>query len=232
MTIEVLFSEDCCLFGDLGNIMYLKKCLPKAKVIYTSLKDEPKFVSSKVNLIYLGPMTESVQERVIKKLKPYKKELVSRIKEGTVCLFTGNAFEVIGSHIETEDGKIIKGLKISNTYSKRDMINRYNGLVLGKLNEIEIVGFKSQFSHTYADNSKNYFLEVVKGIGINKSSKLEGIRINNFFGTYLLGPILPLNPIFTKYILELMGQKKPKLIYEDVMMDAYKLRVEEFKKRA
>ena len=29
-------------------------------------------------------------------------------------------------------------------------------------------------------------------------SKLEGIKINNFIGTYLLGPLLILNPLFTK----------------------------------
>ena len=53
----------------------------------------------------------------------------------------------------------------------------------------------------YIDNTKNYFAKVERGIGINKESKLEGIKVNNLIGTYLLGPILVLNPLLTKKIL-------------------------------
>ena len=38
--------------------------------------------------------------------------------------------------------------------------------------DIEIVGFKSQFTMMYGDNSSSYFVEVEKGIGINKESKI------------------------------------------------------------
>ena len=30
MKIEILFPEYCNLFGDLGNMMYLKACMPEA----------------------------------------------------------------------------------------------------------------------------------------------------------------------------------------------------------
>jgi len=71
--------------------------------------------------------------------------------------------------------------------------------------------------------------KVEKGIGINKESKLEGIRVNNLIGTYLLGPVLVLNPLLTKKILEMLGLKEPKLKYEADLIDAYQKRLEEIR---
>ena len=231
MKIEVLFSEDCCLYGELGNIMYLKKCLPEAEFIYTELRDEPKFVSEEINLIYMGATTERTQEKIIKKLQPHKEKIQQLIEDGTAFLFTGNAFEVFGEYIENPDGSKIDGLNIFDTYAKRDMVNRHNELFIGKLDDLEIVGFKSQFTQSFGDNSNNFFMEVVKGTGLNNSSKLEGLRVNNFFGTYLIGPILPLNPKFTRYLLELLGVKNIQLAFENLSIEAYERRLKEFKER-
>ena len=93
--------------------------------------------------------------------------------------------------------------------------------------EIKIVGFKSQFTLAHGDNSKNYFIKVERGFGLDKESKLEGFKVNNLFATYLLGPILPLNPKFTKYILRLLNQKD-NLKFEKEAMEAYEIRLKEF----
>ena len=47
--------------------------------------------------------------------------------------------------------------------------------------------------------------------------------------TYLLGPMIILNPPFAKYILSLMGVENAKLAFEDTAMDVYETRVQEFK---
>ena len=109
------------------------------------------------------------------------------------------------------------------------MFGRHNSLCLGEFDKLEMVGFKSQFTWTYGDNSNNYFIKVIRGYGINKNSKYEGIHVNNFFGTNLLGPILIMNPYFTKYIMNLLGVKKPKLKFEKETIDAYDQRLKEFK---
>lgn len=229
MRIEVLFPEFCNLFGDIFNMKYLKMCLPDAEFIETALDEVPTFVSEEVNLIYLGPMTENTQEKVIKKLLPYKERIEELIEKNVVFLFTGNALEVLGKYIENEDGSKINGLGIFDVYSKRDMMHRHNSLMVGKFEDIEIVGFKSQFTMMYGDNTNSYFLEVEKGIGLNKESKLEGIKKNNFIGTYVIGPILILNPLFTKKIMKMLGQEKEVALKDDVIA-AYEARLEELKK--
>ena len=230
LKIEVLFPEFCNLYGDISNIKYLKKCLPNAKFYETAFDEELIFIKEKVNFIYLGPMTEKMQEKVINKLKPYKERIKELIDENVVFLVTGNAIEIFGKYIENEDGTKIEALDIFDIYAKRDMLHRHNSIFIGNWEDIKVVGFNSQFTFAYGNNENDYFAKVEKGIGLNKESKLEGIQKNNFIGTYLLGPILILNPMFTKKIIEKMGIEDVKLAFEEDTIAAYNQRLSEFEK--
>jgi len=69
----------------------------------------------------------------------------------------------------------------------------------------------------------------VPTITINEETKLEGIHKNNFFATYVIGPFLVLNPLFTLNLLRLMGEKIPSLAYEKDILEAYHIRLLKFK---
>ena len=225
MKIEILYPEIANLYGESANYMYLKKCLPKATFIETSLNNKPQFLSTKIALVYLGASSEEHQELIIKKLMPYKEEIKKHIEDNQLFLATGNAWEIFGQYIENEDGSKIEALNIFDYYSKRNLKHRHNSLFLGDFNDIAIVGYKSQFSHTY-NLKNNKFIKVKRGVGSNPNSKEEGIHYKNFFGTYLLGPFLIINPYFTKYLLKLMNSKKP-LAFEEASIDAYLYRLKE-----
>lgn len=229
MKVEILFPEFCNLYGDMYNMKYLKMCIPEAEFIETALEEEPKFVKEDVNLIYLGPMTENTQEKVIKKLLPYKERIIELIEKNVVFLFTGNALEILGKYIENEDESKIEGLGIFDVYAKRDMMHRHNSYLIGRYEDIEIIGFKSQFTMMYGNNLETPFVEVEKGIGINKQSKIEGIKKNNFIGTYLIGPMLILNPLFTQKVLKMLGEETEIALKEDTMA-AYNERIKELKR--
>ena len=227
LKIEILFPDCCNLYGDISNMKYLKKCLPKANFIETAFDEEPHFVKEDVNFIYLGPMTESRQEKVIKKLAPYKERIEQLIENNVIFLITGNAIEIFGEYIENEDSSKIEALGIFNIYAKRDMLHRHNSIFLGTWEELPIVGFKSQFTFSYGENTNCYFSKVEKGVGLNKESNLEGIQKNNFIATYLIGPILILNPDFTKRLIQKMGIENPTLAFEEDIVKAYQQRLKE-----
>lgn len=227
MKIEVLFPEICNLYGDLANIKYLERSSSDIEVINTHLTEEPFFAKNKPDLIYMGTMTENSQELVIKKLNQYKKRIKELVDEGVHFLITGNALEIFGKSIITEDGKEIKCLNLYDTVAKRDMMNRFNSLFVGEFNNLKIVGFKSQFTHSYGDN-KNYFMKTLRSCGLNPDTDKEGIKINNFYATYVIGPILLLNPPFVKYLLDSIGLKKYNLAFEKEAMDAYEYRVKQY----
>ena len=229
MKIEVLFPEICNLFGDLMNVEYLKRSCPEIEVINTGLKDEPLFVSEKPDMIYMGTMSESSQELVIKKLLPYKNRIMQLIAENALFLITGTALEVFGKTIENEDGTKIDGIGVFSFTAKRKMMARYNSLYLGSFGEMDIVGFKSQFTFAYgADETKPLF-KTVRGDGMNKETKAEGLRYNNFMATYVIGPLTVLNPPFASYLLKMMGAENCDVAYHDAAYEVYNSRVKEYK---
>ena len=241
MRIEILYPEVCNLYGDLQNIEYLKRSCSDIEVIHTDLHTKPVFLSEKVDMVYMGTTTESSQERVLNALSPYKDELSKAIDDGQFIFLTGNAAEVLGEYIQNEDGSKIECLGLLPTYAVRDMMHRYNSLWIGQFSDeaknvekLDIVGFKSQFTHSYftensVDNTPSSLFTTERGDGINKGTKAEGIRKNNLFVTYLLGPLFIINPLFTEYILGLLGVEEPKAAYKDAAMDSYKKRVDEFR---
>ena len=93
--IEVLCPELGNLYGDSGNVLYLKKCLPEADFRMTHLTDRPAFVSETPDLIVMGSMSEHSQQEVIKRLLPYRERLNALVEAGVTMLFTGNAGEVL-----------------------------------------------------------------------------------------------------------------------------------------
>lgn len=229
MQIEILYPEQCNLFGDSGNVRYLKQCLPDAEFIYTSLNDTPAFVNGDPDMIYMGACTEKNQEKIISRLTPYKEQLKAAMDNNKVMLFTGNAPEVFFEYIEKDDKSRVEGLGLVKFYAVQRLFERHNTLVLGKFMEHELLGFKTQFTQTYGDNSGCFFASVERGNGINKESKLEGIHINNFFATSLVGPLLVMNPYFTEYIMGKLGIEKPECAFREDSINAYNIRVKDFR---
>ena len=230
MKIEVLFPEFANLFGDCWNWRYLKQCMPEAEFVETGYADEPRFASEKIDMVIMGAMTESKQELVIKKLMPYRDTLKRLIDTGTVFLMTANAGEVFCEYIENEDGSCVTALGLVPLHSKRDMLHRFNSTQLCTFEDMELVGFKAEFSQLYGDNKDIYFAETKYGCGINKNSKLEGVRINNFFSTSMVGPFIMMNPGFVKYLMGLLGIEEPKLAYEDIIFAAYDRRRDDIRR--
>ncbi|MCR5148492.1 MAG: MurT ligase domain-containing protein [Eubacterium sp.] len=227
--IEVLYPEFCNLFGDSSNMKYLKACLPEAEFRYTPFTEEPLFMKQKVDLIYVGAMTENKQEMVVEKLKQYKDKLVELRENGTAMLFTSNAVELLGNYIENEDGTRIECLGMYDFSAKRDRMNRLNSLCRGHFGDTEIVGFKTQFTVATDVGEELNLFTIDKGLGMNKESSLEGIHDKNLFATYLVGPFLALNPEFTNYFMrDVLGVKGAVPAYWVEARKAYRRRVKEF----
>ena len=229
MKIEILFPEVCNLYGELGNISFLKKSCPEIEIVETSLKDEPLFIREVPDLIYMGTMTERAQLIVLEKLMGCKERLAQLIEDGARFLITGNALELFGKSIEDKDGTIVECLGIFDTVAKRDMMNRFNSLYIGLFNDMKIVGYKSQFTHSYWNDGAEIegLFMTERGPGLNPDIKEEGIRRNNFMASYIIGPLLVLNPPFAKFILKECGIDIT-LAFEKEAMDAYEVRVAEY----
>ena len=207
IVIEVLYPEYNNLYGDRGNAEYLCKKLEKAgyevEVVNTNLYDDPRFANENVDILLIGPCQEKHQLIEIETLKKYRDAIENRIENGGVILATGNAFEVFGDYIEDAKGEKHECLKFFPYYAKQFSRLRYNDCSVGEFEGLEITGFKNLLSHSYGENPSP-FLKMKKGAGMNKETDVEGVHKNNLFATYHTGPILPLNPKFTEYLIKLV----------------------------
>ncbi len=226
MRIEVLFPEICNLYGELSNVEYLVKS--GAEAVETRLKERLKFLDGGIDLVYMGAMTERSQEIAIKALMPYRDGIYDAIMNGTVFFVTGNALEIFGGEIQCEDGRNIQCLGIYDTVARRKMMDRYNAIYVGSFGDMRVVGYKSQFTHSYGGDSFAPLFETVRGDGRHPGAVGEGIRLNNFMATYLIGPFLIVNPPFAKYLMELCGVSEPELAFEKEAMAVYEKRLKEF----
>ena len=228
MKIEVLFPEVGNLSGDLMNIRYLKQCCEELEIVETDLKSRPAFLDEEIALVYMGTATETGLALAAESLRPYVDEIRAKIAQGQLILLTGNAQEVFGNYIDSDQAERMNGLGILPIHAEYHMMNRHNSFFIGKYDDMDIVGFKSLFGHTYPDGECEALFHTVRGVGRSGGKEDEGYRMNNLMATSLTGPLLVLNPPFTKSLLRQMGAESDALAFEDAAMEAYRVRVAEF----
>ena len=152
MKIEVLYPEICNLYGDLGNIRYLQKSCPELEVVETDLKSRPAFLDGGVDLVYVGSATERGLQLLVEALTPYRDALADYIDAGNRMLATGNALDALGKYVDIDGKRAFDGLGLLATHAEYHMLKRHSSFFLGKFQDMDIVGFKSVFGHTYPDD--------------------------------------------------------------------------------
>ncbi len=229
MKIEILYPELCCLYGDKGNTLFLKKCLPDAQFAYTQLNDKPLFLQEDIDLCCMYSMSEASQERILGRLMQWKDEIADKLQNGkTLFLLLGNSLELFGQYIQREDGTKVAGLGVYDIYSVRHSPNRFNTLIQAKFENKTLLGYTSRFSDTYGIPEDMAFCQVEIGTGSAPDTKFEGIRQGRVIATYLLGPLLVSNPDFSKWLLAQLGVEDPALPFEDALYQSYECKRKEF----
>ena len=233
MKIEIISPGLTTLFGDTGNIRYLMRCLDGAGAeFFASHPGEAGFMTG--DLIYMGPMTEKGQERAAAEFLQHRSQVKTAVESGRVFLFTGNAFELMGKRI-IDGERSIECLDLLEFEAVRDYAHRINGLYIGRFDDgsgaphTDVTGFRSQFSHCEftSENHPAPLFETLRGEGLCLGEEGEGVRYNNFMGTYLLGPILPLNPAFTERVMGMLGYDGAAAFRREAE-EAYNKRLDEF----
>lgn len=202
-TIKIahLYYDLMNLYGENGNVKCLKKYLSSqninVEISYLTKDDNIDF--SNYDIFYIGSGNNENFQIVLEDLKKYKKVLKNIINE-KFFIITGNALNLFGKKYINED-KIIECLNLLD-YSSKETKKRFVGEQLYKtpLIKEKIIGFENR-SSMLIDIKESSLFESINGFGNDKYSKFEGIKYNNFYGTYLLGPLLIRNPYFTNYLI-------------------------------
>ena len=167
---------------------------------------------------------------LVEALTPYRDALADYVDAGNRMLATGNALDALGKYVDIDGKRAFDGLGLLATHAEYHMLKRHSSFFLGKFQDMDIVGFKSVFGHTYPDDELSEALfRVERGVGRRPGSAAEGFRRGGLMATYLIGPLLVLNPPFTKWLLRELGAKSDDLAFEDTAVAAYNARLAEFR---
>lgn len=213
MNIAYLYHDLLNLYGDSGNVLALKKNLEdqkiKVNISYLSINDKLDF--SKYDITYIGSGTENNLKIAFEHLKKYKKDIKNNIENNKFFFITGNSIELFGKEY----------LNIFN-YNIVKPGNRLKGETIVKSDFIKqnIIGFQNQ--ENYINNIEYPLFKEIKKID-NYPIDYEGIHYKNFYGTYIIGPILIRNPELLKYIIKTLSNKKLKGLNLTLDKKAYEM---------
>lgn len=191
MTIRVahLYYDLMNLYGEIGNLKVIEYQLKKQKIniIIDKLSLNDKIEFEKYDLIYIGSGTKKSTLLVLEDLKKYKQQVKEYIENNKFMLVTGNSINVFSKKIGDTEALNIFDFNIS--YS--------NARLVGDVILDNIIGFQNR--DTLIENNNN---------PIFNNSEI-GIHYKNFYGTYIIGPLLIRNPNFSqKFIKNLIISKK------------------------
>ena len=193
ITICYLYYDLLNLYGENGNIKALYNHISNqginVDIKYVSINDKKEF--DKYDVIYIGSGTNDNLLLALKDLINYKDDIKKYINNNNFILSTGNSIELFGDYI-LKDNKKIKCLGLINYYTKYNDTRivkdvKYNN----KYINYPIIGFENHYG-------------ITQGISDNF------IELNNFIGTYVIGPLLIRNPYFCEFYVSKIIKSKNK----------------------
>jgi hypothetical protein len=198
------------LYGESGNIKAIKTQLEnqgiKVKIHFLSIDDKLDF--SKYDFVYIGSGTEENQKLALKHLIKYKNDIKNYIEDDKFFLVTGNAIELFGQYIIAD--KKIKALELFPFETKlEDFRIVGESLMNTSFLKSPLLGFQNR-NGVLKNSSIKPLGIITMGTGYSPNVQEEGILYKNFYGTYLIGPILVRNPEFVKYIIKKLVVSKKK----------------------
>ena len=212
MTLDVhlvhLYPTLLNLYGDRGNIMTLRRRAQwrgiALHVHEVGLGEN--FPDVPVDILFMGGDQDREQAVVVDDLRTrHANHLQRLIESGVPFLAVCGSFQLLQRFYRPAEGPELLGLGLFDAYTIHPGhdIPRCVGNIVLRWEGETIVGFENHGGRTYLEGDTRPLAHVVKGFGNNGTDGTEGARIENLFGTYVHGSLLPKNPAFADYLLHL-----------------------------
>ena len=200
--ITHLFPREMSTYGDRGNVLCLQKRLEWRGFSVQLHEHHPGDTLPKsTDLIFMGGGQDSGQriiQRSMAALAPWVRE---HAESATPALMICGAYQLLGEYFLTQGGDQIEGVGLFDAYTEAAS-DRLIGNIQVHTNEFgNLIGFENHSGRTFLRDTHQALGKTKRGMGNNGSDKTEGIRYQNFIGTYLHGPILPKNPFLADWLI-------------------------------
>ncbi len=210
ISIGHLYPKQLNLYGDMGNIITLKKrCEWRGiDVDYHEINLDDNILES--DLYFIGGGQDKEQIEVSKAMYSQKDFLTAQRDKGAVFLGICGGYQLLGHYYQPFEGERLFGVSLLDAYTVAGK-KRFIGNVTAESDFLApntLVGFENHSGLTYLQNDTKPLAFVTVGNGNNGKDKTEGARYKNVFGTYLHGSLLPKNPHLADYLISLALDKR------------------------
>ncbi len=216
INILFLYPNEMNTYGDRGNILTLIRRLEWYGFEPVVHYHHPgKAFPSAVDLVFGGGGQDSAQSDIKKDILKIGDQLHQLADSITPMLAICGTYQLFGNRFITQEGEQIKGIGIFDLETRATK-HRLIGNLAAETEEFGVLyGFENHSGQTYLAKDQRSLGKVNRGHGNNDKDKLEGARTENVIGTYMHGPVLPLNPALSDWLISTAVQKK----YGDVKLN-------------
>lgn len=200
-----LYPDLLRTYGDRGNVIALRKRAEwrglSAEIAEVSRGDR---VPAGTNLVLIGGGSDRVQEIIGADVLDRRNELADVAGGGVVVGICGG-YQLLGHEYVAADETVIEGLGLldvrTGTGTGR-IIGRVHARATFDGRAFDLFGFENHGGRTHLGPRARALASVPKGQGNNGIDRTEGAVQGGFVGTYLHGPVLPVNPALADALLE------------------------------
>jgi len=210
ISIAHLYPKLLNLYGDIGNIITLKKRCEWRNIEVEFEEINMGDTIKEHDIYFIGGGQDKQQEEVADELYRQKDFLTEERDRNAVFLGICGGYQLFGHYYQPHDKERLNGISLMDAYTVAGN-SRFIGNVTVRTDFLKpetLVGFENHSGLTYLQGDTKPLAIVEVGNGNNGEDKTEGGRYKNVFGTYLHGSFLPKNPHFADYMIELALEKR------------------------
>jgi CobQ-like glutamine amidotransferase family enzyme len=202
IVIAHLYPREMNIYGDLGNIIALRKRLEwrgyEAEVRPVEVGQPFDFEA--VDIVFGGGGQDSGQLVVGDDLLKRGGELRALVADEAPMLTVCGLYQLFGRGFTTMEGQEIPGIEVfrANTVGGR---TRMVGNIVVESPFGQLVGFENHSGQTLLEDGQKALGKVKKGFGNDPKSRWEGAVARQAIGTYMHGPLLPKNPRLADHLI-------------------------------
>ncbi|MFO0703408.1 MAG: glutamine amidotransferase [Patescibacteria group bacterium] len=228
ITLVHLFSDKMNIYGDWGNIEALlrRAKLRGIEVEYVGINKKEDFhLIQSGDLFFFGGGQDTDQmfvwKEIEKDIEHFKSSVLAMVDSHKVFLLICGGFQLFGKFFIDAKGQSIPGIGILDIETRalgKEVSTRCIGNIVIEHNlphdivPKTLVGFENHGGQTYFTSTDNEYLKplgkVIVGHGNNLVDGVEGCIYRNVFGSYMHGSLLPKNPHFADYLIQLVLEQK------------------------
>jgi len=214
LKIGHLYPTLMSVAADRGNLFSIeRRCKWRGIAIEVEqiyVKQTPDF--TKYDLILFHGGADREMELASRDIQAKAPSLMEAAESNTVFLSVCAGFQLLGHYYKPFQGPELKGVGLLDFYTEGSNTRFMTHMALEcdfeQTGKKVLVGYENHSGRTYLGPKAQPLGNVIAGWGNNGKDGYEGARYKYVFGTYLHGPVLPKNPWFTDYLIQLALQRR------------------------